>query len=291
MVNIKMPGYEQKKREIKEMEEATFCAQAEEKKKQIIGEFVPKGPNSAEQMRRFRQRMAAISSGVVVAGVTQMALFAAGSALWAFDTASPMEEELGGVTYVRQEEAIYRGASYKQAIKNAYLFDDFRNGNEGGTWQAIAGLLAILISVGAGGRVVKKKIHAVPTKKTDAFIRSSRINEIYINLEKLKEYGVRTDVLIDGLGRCATTLVSKMSELDSQYLENLLDGGLETANWDVANAIVAGHLKAHPEDYNEIIKIIDESTMDQELVKKYGHGQVMSWEAAQVMRPLGKGDR
>ena len=82
-----------------------------------------------------------------------------------------------------------------------------------------------------------------------------------------------------------------MSELDSQYLENLLDGGLETANWDVANAIVAGHLKAHPEDYNEIIKIIDESTMDQELVKKYGHGQVMSWEAAQVMRPLGKGDR
>ena len=172
---------------MREMEEATFRAQAEEKKKQIIGEFVPKGPNSAEQMRRFRQRMAAISSGVVVAGVTQMALFAAGSALWAFDTASPMEEELGGVTYVRQEEAIYRGASYKQAIKNAYLFDDFRNGNEGGTWQAIAGLLAILISVGAGGRVVKKKIHAVPTKKTDAFIRSSRINEIYINLEKLKD--------------------------------------------------------------------------------------------------------
>ena len=70
-------------------------------------------------------------------------------------------------------------------------------------------------------------------------------------------------------------------------MENLLNGGLENANWDVANAIVAGHLKSHPEDYNEIIKIIDQATLDPALVKKYGKDNVMSFGAASAMMQSG----
>jgi len=108
---------------------------------------------------------------------------------------------------------------------------------------------------------------------------------VYSRLEALKEYGVNVEHMIYSFKDYAAKLVSKMSEMDRGYLENLLKGGLENVNWDVANAIVAGHLKAHPEDYNEIIKIIDESTMEPKLVKKYGKSGIILPAAAQTMVP------
>ncbi|MDE6478388.1 MAG: hypothetical protein K2L94_04035, partial [Alphaproteobacteria bacterium] len=193
------------------------------------------------------------------------------------------EMDVDGVTNVHIPNDFYHGVSYGQAVKNAYLFDDFIHGNPGGTWQAIAGLIAILVTLELARRKTKDKFDDIPSVKREKDARNKYIHDIYSQLEMLKDYGVRTDDVISSLRGYAVKLVTKMSEMDRGYLQNLLNGGLENANWDVANAIVAGHLKSHPDDYNEIIKIIDAATMDPAIVKKYGRDGIMSWGAARAM--------
>lgn len=295
---MKMPGYEQKvdadeaslerKRRMEKeandarraAELANAAAKLRKDKRNAIHETLPLD----KEVRNLKKRIGAIASGIQIAGLSQLVFFVLGSGAHYIDTHdSYWEEEIDGVLNVHTPNDFYHGVSYGQAVKNAYLFDDLIHGNEGGAWQAIAGLVAILISLELGRRELKEKFEDIESLKSERRHRWEYIDSVYSRLETLKEYGVNVEHLIYGFKDYAAKLVSKMSEMDRGYLENLLNGGLENANWDVANAIVAGHLKSHPEDYNEIIKIIDESTMDPALVKKYGKGKTISFGAAAAM--------
>ncbi len=84
--------------------------------------------------------------------------------------------------------------------------------------------------------------------------------------------------------QCGELIISKLSAQDRGYIENLLSGGLNNANFETAVAIIEGHLKSHPDDYAEIISIIDEATLPRDIVEKYGAGKTVSFVAAHAMQ-------
>ena len=281
---IKIPGYGEKVRTEKAQDLAAAARKLQQDKINAINENLP----FDREVRNLKARIGAVASGIKIAGLVQLVFFAIGSGAHYFDTHDERyETEVDGVANVHTPHNWYKAASYGQAVKNAYLFDDFIHGNDGGTWQAITGLIAIVTSLELGRRKMKEKFDDIETLDTERRNRWERIDVVYSRLEALKEYGVNVEHMIVSFKDYASKLVSKMSEMDRGYLENLLNGGLENANWDVANAIVAGHLKSHPEDYNEIIKIIDQATLDPALVKKYGKDNVMSFGAASAMMQSG----
>lgn len=168
---------------------------------------------------------------------------------------------------------IYGDMSYGQAIKNAYLWDDFRKGN-GGLFQGICGMISIALSLGLGGMLASIK---------NGEEKRQKIESAFDQLEQLKNYGVNAKKIMSSLEPAVRDVVSKMSELDRGYLENLLAGGLSKANYETVTAIVSGFLKSHPDEYNRIVQIIDEATLPEEVVKKYGKGKTVSFGAANVM--------
>ena len=193
-----------------------------------------------------------------------------GSAAWAlsrhhegtdddtiFHTAADIETadfSYDSVTY-----GIYGDMSYVQAIKNAYLWDDFRNG-KGGLFQGICGLLSILIALICGVGGAKEAI--------DDKTYLEKVRNIYKQLEILKDYGTDAQKVMQNLEPMAKKLISKMSELDRGYFDNLLVGGLNKADYETCVGIIAGHLKASPEDYNKVVMVIDEATLPESIKKK-----------------------
>lgn len=162
--------------------------------------------------------------------------------------------------------------SYSQAIKNAYLLDDWRNGN-GGVFQGVCGLLSMVAALGLASS-------AGAGKAKSNFIKS---RSIMLQLDELKQYGIDANKLIKDLDPSVKKLISEMSEKDRGYFDNLISGGLDNADYETCNAIVSGYLKSHPKEYNEIIKVIDTASLPEELKKKYG--KMISFTAAQEMRP------
>lgn len=182
----------------------------------------------------------------------------------------PMDERDIHTGYVAP---IYGGSmSYSQAIKNAYLLDDWRHGNRG-VFQGICGLLSLFLAYGFGTSEFKKQ------KKSD----EKKYGEILAQLESLKDYGIDVPQLIQNLTPNMEKLISKMSEKDRGYFDNLVAGGLDKANYETCVAIVSGYLKSHPDEYNKVIEIIDEATLPETIKKKYGKGKTISFAAAQEM--------
>lgn len=184
-------------------------------------------------------------------------------------SADEIPSEADGPTY-----GIYGDMSYGQAIKNAYLWDDFRKGN-GGLFQGICGLLSVVIALGAGASLALKNV------KDKDYLK--KVKDIYDQLELLKDYGIDAKKLVQGLEPEAKQIISKMSELDRGYFDNLLAGGMTKANYDTCVAIVSGYLKSHPKEYNNVIAIIDENTLPESIKKKYGKEKTISFGAAQAM--------
>lgn len=215
---------------------------------------------------------------------SQMTLFLLGSVAWltahhyqgsqddnVFYTAA--DQEVADLSWETPTYWIYGDMSYGQAIKNAYLWDDFRNG-KGGLFQGICGLLSILISVGIGTKRLKDTFKTnLKNAKTD-----------FAQLEQLKDYGIDAEKLINDMEPFIAKLVSKMSEIDRGYFDNLLAGGLDKANYETCVSIIAGHLKSNPEDYNKLVEIIDENTLPEKIRKKYG--KTISFGAAQAMKEV-----
>lgn len=329
---MNMPGYEQKvdaekiaarnarilqeQREVQEEMRriSERAAQLEHAKKSVIEKTLP-GP---DQDKNFKSHLSAYAKGLRTAVKIQLISFAIGSGLYGV-SATINEDDIDNAKdyYTAVAQALVKAPyatthSYGQAIKNAYLFDGFSaEQGSSGTYQAVCGLIAMLIVIGGAVKSTQKSKDEIDADNWQRanYNRRQRdqhaklVDYVYRNLETLTDYEyIRADDSIFGrepadkgvyapgyremydvLQKYAMTLVPKMAEIDRHYFDNLVSGGLENANWDVANAIIAGHLKSHPEDYNEIIKIIDESTMDPALVKKYGKGKTVSFGAVQAM--------
>lgn len=201
-----------------------------------------------------------------------------GSLAFLFSARTQFEDEYGNKTggpWNNPLNEIYGDdMSYGQAIKNAYLWDDFRKGN-GGLFQGICGLLSIMIALGVG------LSDAVGSIKDKDYLK--KVKNIYNQLELLKDYGIDAKKLIQDLEPEAKKLISKMSELDRGYFDNLLAGGLSKSDYETCVAIVSGYLKSHPKEYNNIIAIIDENTLPESIKKKYGKEKTISFGAAQAM--------
>ncbi|MBP5794851.1 MAG: hypothetical protein J6W41_02445 [Alphaproteobacteria bacterium] len=171
------------------------------------------------------------------------------------------------------DSGIYGDMSYGQAIKNAYLLDDWRKG-EGGVFQGICGMLSILIALGVGVSNAKEKNNE----------KNRKASEILKQLEQLKNYGIDAPTLIKDLTPSINKILESLSKIDRGYFDNLIAGGLNKADYETCVAIVSGYLKSHPKEYNQVIAIIDEATLPPEIVKKYGKGKTISFAAAQAMQ-------
>ena len=68
----------------------------------------------------------------------------------------------------------------------------------------------------------------------------------------------------------ALTMLETLSKKDRAYIDNLLNGGLDNADYATAIAIIAGHLESHPEEYNRVVEIFNESELPVGLKMKYG---------------------
>ena len=49
---------------------------------------------------------------------------------------------------------------------------------------------------------------------------------------------------------------------------------MSTLNYERCVAIIRGYLKAHPEEYAEVIKVIDEAVLPEDIKKKYGNNSI-----------------
>lgn len=178
-------------------------------------------------------------------------------------------EKTGGIFNNPLNEIYGDDMSYGQAIKNAYLLEDWRNG-EGGVFQGICGLLSMIIAL------------VLATLEGSRKVKSNMIKSktILLQLDELKKYGIDVKQLIDKLGPGAEKLISAMSEKDRGYFDNLVAGGLDKANYETCIAIVSGYLKSHPKEYEKVVKIIDEATLPDEIKQKYGKGKTISFDAA-----------
>ena len=200
-----------------------------------------------------------------------------------FDKPVKWEDREPGIT-----SAVYGELSYGQALKNAYLLDDMVHGR-GGVFQGICGILVTLLSLGAGVGMYRSTISDRRRHQQDRHILLQRVVD---NVDALKNWvSIDKDILrriLDSLDGFATELVTKMSELDRDYLDSLVSGRMNGVSYNIASAIIAGHLKSHPEDYVRLVSVIDEATLPQDIVKKYGRGKTVSFGAARAMKELNR---
>lgn len=163
--------------------------------------------------------------------------------------------------------------TYGHAIKNAYLLEDWRKG-EGGVFQGICGLLSMAIAL------------IIATRASAGKVKSNLIKsrEILRKLDRLKEYGIDAKKLIKDLEPGVDGLIYKMSEQDKGYFNNLIEGGLDKANYETCVAIVSGYLKSHPKEYNKVVEIIDKASLSNTTQNNHDQGKMISFIAAQELR-------
>lgn len=266
----KIPGYDEHHEQLTKQQVAEAMQKLQDMKRQVI---TSKSGGRAKQFGGF-------CAGTFV---TFAVHFLLGSLAWwtSYEHTgiddnenfhSAVDAENADLSWETPTHWIYGDMPYDQAIRNAYMWEDFRNGN-GGLFQGICGLLSIAVSLFAGTYVAR-------FVKQD---QNKQAQEILDQLDSLKTYGIDAKKVLNNLKPEVEQLVSKMSELDPGYMENLLSGGLTKASYETSVSIIGGFLKSHPDQYNRIVQIIDESTLPEEIVKKYGKGKTISFGAAQTM--------
>ena len=168
---------------------------------------------------------------------------------------------------------IYGEMSYVQAIKNAYVFDDWRHG-KGGVFQGIAGLIAYFLAVYIGMQSSKR-------------LEKQRASDILTRIDNLKMgMGLGVQRLFKELGPNIYKIVSSLSEIDGGYFGRLVGGKLEDTDYETCVAIIDGYLNAHKDEYEEIIKIIDEAVLPESIKKKSGKGKTISFNAASKLTEI-----
>lgn len=267
---MEVPGYNKRHKKLTEQQVMEAAKKLQEKKQKVI----------TSDLKNTSKRFAGFCAGTFVSFAVY---FIVGSFAWWTsykhegvddDTKfhSATEAETGDYSWETPTHRIYGNMSYDKAIRNAYLWEDLRNGN-GGIFQGICGLLSIALSLYVGAFVARGI-------KND---QKKRAQDILAQLDSLKTYGIDAKKVLNNLKPEVEKLLSKMSELDPGYMENLLSNGLNEASYKTSVAIIGGFLKSHPDQYNKIIQILDETTLPEEIVKKYGKGKTISFNAAQTM--------
>lgn len=96
----------------------------------------------------------------------------------------------------------------------------------------------------------------------------------------LKELGRKlnlNDMDIEAIVEKVPDIISKMAESERIYFDMLMNGEIDVQNnksfYDMAVAIMEGHLKKHPEEFAQILQKFDERTIPQSLMNKYGNGR------------------
>ena len=171
-------------------------------------------------------------------------------------------------------KGIYGDMSWGQAIKNAYVFDDWRHG-KGGVFQGVAGLIAYFVAIYIGLQSAKRG-----TK--------NRASEILNEVDLFKYFGrgIAIKNLFKELGPDIYKIVSSLSEIDCGYFSRLISGKTEDTDYETCVAIIDGYLKSHPKEYEEIIKVIDEAVLPESIKKKYGKGKTVSFGAAKILSEI-----
>lgn len=203
--------------------------------------------------------------------------FMLGSLAFFYGKAGQAVARFHGRSGAADKSIIYGNMSYEQAIKNAYLLEDWRN-SEGGVFQGICGLLSVLISIGIGVRSIKLEKRAA--EEEDTLLAESVLKD----LEILKDYGVDVTALSKRLTPDIKKILESLSEIDRGYFNNLIAGGLNKADYETCVAIISGYLKSHPNEYNKILEIIDNATLPDAVKQKYGKGKTISFAAAQALQ-------
>ncbi len=292
---MELPGYtaEQKRlleeaeklREQKEKEAAAEKEKVAETKKQKLAQAAFKLEQDKKDIIREQLRP---SHERAMAGITPNADglrefmrvmgigFLIGNAMWLASKIEPAPAGLN-VTHLMYDEDM----SYGQALKNAYFFDGVRGIKEDprGLMQSIAGLVVLIMAISSASKARSK---AKSDASVEKFNFNSQVEGIYATLELLKQPGMsdRRDDAVKGydvgggiaraLEKVGDGVLSKLSEKDRGYIDNLLAGGLNDVTYKTAVAIIQGHLQSHPQDYIEIIKVIDAATLPTEMNEKYG---------------------
>ncbi len=160
--------------------------------------------------------------------------------------------------------------TYGDALKSAYFMGDKIGVDTVCHMVAMAVIAAI-------------SVMAYSAKRDERFDGVSHtVHYIYDIVEDLKRPGLSPSTIATVQEKCVPLVISKMAARDRGYIENLLRGGLDKASYESVVAIVKGHLESHPEDYAEIVKVIDAATIPDEINKKYG--KTISLPAALAMK-------
>ena len=282
----KMPGFDEyqadlekkelEQRKAKEKQEAETKKKEEHIKYKLAQKQLDEKLNIISQNDKSLMQKSRLASFAKAFFVSNILGFLVGSVTFLSNDGRDSTDYPYGHEPLFTSHEIYGDMTYGQAIKNAYLLDDWRHG-KGGVFQGYCGILSVLISIGAG-------IFMADATGSNNKEKTEKAKKILKELELLKYYGIGVPELIKNLTPSIKKMLESLSAMDRRYFDNLAAGGLDKANYETCVAIVEGYLNSHPKEYNKVIEIIDEATLPAEIIKKYGKDKTISFAAAQKLQ-------
>ena len=130
-------------------------------------------------------------------------------------------------------------------------------------------MLTVLAIIGNPKERIKNHKHNKNIKNEEAAI------EMMYDLDELKEKYHFDMATIKKLLRVVPYIVSNMSKDKRVYFDMLMEGKIKIqdnkAYYDMAVAILAGHLESHPQDYAKLQAVFVDESIPQQLKQKYGY--------------------
>ena len=270
-------GYDEYQKELERKRQAAERKQKEEQKK-IEAEKQKKEQarlaKAKEKLERAKRRIIArrvrpflLCSVIKGALLGQIIGIMIGSAFFGLDHLFEGEWDPNTNT-----ETTARYDTYGEAIRSAYGMGDWEDDPFGAGFDTFMNLLITCVAMGI---VVSR----------DAKDKKEKTNRLFRALEKMKNGcgTVELDRVIEELNIDVNKILESMSEKDRSYFESLAKGNLSTLNYERCVAIIRGYLKAHPKEYAEVIKVIDEAVLPESIRKKYGAGKITSFVGAKTL--------
>ena len=204
----------------------------------------------------------------VIANAT---LFILGSVMWIHGTHTrsfdPDYDKPGQVKtgpYLEQR-------TYQQALKDAYW--PFVNGKFAPDldWQLTLGLIITFATFSLAGMVMSaKKSH-----KKDLDTARTQV-DIMLEIEKQAQEHNLDATTAKKIVNVAPKIIKNMSADSRVYFDIILDGKISVQDEGfiaIASAIMAGHLKTHPEDMELVMSTFDKNSIPDKLMAMYNKQQ------------------
>ncbi len=242
---------EEQKRKEEEARSIKAQKKLEKKKKRII----------ARKIRPFLQY--SVLRGALIGQIVGIAL---GSAVFGLDKALEGDWDPNTNT-----ETKARYHTYGEAIKSAYGMGDWEDNPFGVGFDSFMNLLITCVIMGI---IISK----------DTKDKKEKAKELFHAMEKLKVNQIADNnltSLVENLNVDGDKILESLSRVDRSYFEAVAEGKINK-NYERCVAIILGYLKAHPKEYEEVIKVIDEAVLPESIRKKYGAGKITSFAAAKT---------